>query len=80
MMLREDLTEGVAFGKTLEKVEAMRCEHEDAWRNNIQAEGLGCAGHEVGAQLAFKEQQKAREASGQKKVMELAGSQMHRAL
>ena len=37
------------------------------------------AGHEVGAQLAFKEQQKAREASGQK-VVELAGSQMHRAL
>ena len=29
---------------------------------------------------AFKEQKKAREASGQKKVMELAGSQMHRAL
>ena len=38
MMLGEDLTEGVAFGKTLEKVEAMRCKHEDAWRNNIQAE------------------------------------------
>ena len=54
MMLREDLTEGVAFRKMLEKVEEMRCEHEDAWRKNVQTEGSGCEGHEVGAQLCIQ--------------------------
>lgn len=80
MMLREDLTGGVAFGKMLEKVTEMRCEHEDTWRKNIQAEGLHCEGHEVGAQLCIQGTEKAREAARQKKVVELAGSQIQRVL